>query len=124
MLRRDDDYAARRAHLAGLSDEALKERFWQLADQLVSPLIDNAREYTSPAIERSVLLRMGFSSLEAKALVELCLKNDLLSHGAGQVVMKVAGQQGLPYREAGLKLIADEGWEEAKSLFTAPVGGQ
>ena len=38
----------------------------QLTGQLVDPLLELAKENTSPAIERSVLLRMGFSSLEAK----------------------------------------------------------
>ncbi len=36
---------------------------------IVAPLIEEARTHTTPSIERSVLLRMGFSSIEAKALV-------------------------------------------------------
>ena len=59
---REDDYLKRREHLKDLSDQELKERFWQLAEQAVKPLVDLAYKNTSPAIERSVLLRMGFSS--------------------------------------------------------------
>ena len=79
------------------------------------------REYTSPSIERSVLLRMGFSSLEAKALVDLCLEQGLLGHGAGHVVYKAAQAWNLGIREAGLKLVSLENWDSIKALFE---GGQ
>jgi len=36
---------------------------------VVDPLLEYGRTHTTPSIERSVLLRMGFSSLEAKPLV-------------------------------------------------------
>ncbi|MEJ2088264.1 MAG: D-ornithine 4,5-aminomutase subunit OraS, partial [Gammaproteobacteria bacterium] len=65
MDNRTDDFESRRQHLKRLSDEALHERFWSLVGQLTAPLIEEARTHTSPAIERSVLLRMGFSSIEA-----------------------------------------------------------
>lgn len=68
-MKRDDDFETRRAHLQGLSDEQLHERFWLLVDQLTKPMLEMGRTHTSPAIERSVLLRMGFSSLEAKAKI-------------------------------------------------------
>ena len=67
-MKRPDDYKARAAHLADLSDEQLHARFWELAKTLTDPLLRMGWEYTTPSIERSVLLRMGFSSLEAKAL--------------------------------------------------------
>ena len=63
---RGDDFEVRRKALAGLSDEELHRRFWELVDRLVAPLVEEARAHTTPAIERSVLLRMGFSSIEAK----------------------------------------------------------
>ena len=34
-LKRDDDFEERRKKLANLSDEELKNRFWQLAEQVV-----------------------------------------------------------------------------------------
>ena len=69
-MKRADDFQERRKHLEELSEEELELRFWELASELVDPLIDLAEKNTSPSIERSVLLRMGFSSLEAKAVVD------------------------------------------------------
>jgi D-ornithine 4,5-aminomutase subunit alpha len=100
MQRRDDDFAARRARLAALSDEALRARFWQLAERLVAPLVEEARTHTTPAVERSVLLRMGLSSAEAKALVERLRRRGLLGHGAGRLLLELARRRGLPVREA------------------------
>lgn len=116
-MERADDFAERRRHLAGLSDEELKARFWNLAEQVVSPLIDMAKNNTSPSIERSVLLRMGFSSLEAKEIVNHCLTQGLLGKGAGHVVLKSAELEKLPYREAGLRLGRGEGWEALKGVW-------
>lgn len=108
---RADDFEARRAHLRGLSDEALHDRFWRLVEAVVEPLIEEARTHTSPSIERSVLLRMGFSSLEAKALVEQMQQRGLLCHGAGGLVLKLARSKGASVREAGLALLAGRDWE-------------
>ena len=69
QLDREDDFTTRRERLRDLSDDALHARFWALAGQIVAPLVEEARTHTSPSIERSVLLRMGFSSIEAQALV-------------------------------------------------------
>jgi D-ornithine 4,5-aminomutase subunit alpha len=110
-MKRQDDFASRREHLKGLSDEALHQRFWALAEQLTKPLLEMGRVYTSPSIERSVLLRMGFSSIEAKALVEGCLERELLGHGAGHVVYQASRKSGKSIREAGLALIEGEGWD-------------
>ncbi len=120
MTKREDDFAARHEHLKGLSDEALKARFWALTEQLVDPLLELARENTSPAIERSVLLRMGFGSLEAKAIVEGCAQKGLLGHGAGNVVYRYAKHTGQGIREAGLALLEPEGMDRAARL----VGGE
>ena len=117
MQRRDDDFTARRAHLASLSDEELKSRFWELTGRLVDPLLDMGREYTSPSIERSVLLRMGFSSLEAKAIVDGCVERSLLGHGAGNVVYRLSKSRGADALDAGRALAAGEGWDEAAALF-------
>ena len=120
-MKRADDYTARAGHLAGLDEEQLKARFWDLARQLTDPMLQMGREYTSPSIERSVLLRMGFSSLEAKALVDACLEHGLLGHGAGHVVFKASREWQTGIREAGLKLLALDNWDAVKAMFG---GGQ
>ena len=117
MIKREDDYEKRREHLKNLSDEELKTRFWQLTGQLVDPLLELAKENTSPAIERSVLLRMGFSSLEAKDIVDGCTEKSLLCHGAGNVVYRYAKHTNLTIREAGLALKNPANMEQAALLF-------
>lgn len=109
---RPDDFASRRARLAALSDEELHARFWELAEKIVAPLIEEARTHTTPSIERSVLLRMGFSSIEAKALVERMRKTELLGHGAGRLVLELAKRRGVSVREAGEALLDGKHWEE------------
>ena len=117
MIKREDDFQARREHLKNLSDEDLKARFWALTEQLVDPLLELAKENTTPAIERSVLLRMGFSSLEAKAIVDGCAEKSLLGHGAGNVVYRYAKHTGQEICEAGLALLFPANMEEAARLF-------
>lgn len=116
-MKREDDYSKRREHLAALSDEELKARFWSLTEGLVDPLLQLGKENTSPAIERSVLLRMGFSSLEAKAIVDGCMARGILGHGAGNVVYRYATTQGLDIRTAGLLLQQPDKMDEAAKLF-------
>ena len=94
-LKREDDFQERRKHLAKLSDEELKTRFWELVGQTVDPLLEIARTHTSPSIERSILLRMGFSSIEAKPLVEMAIDRDLIGKGVGHLVYRVAKQNDL-----------------------------
>ena len=108
---RPDNFDQSRAHLRELSDEELHAYFWELADQLVTPLIEEARTHTTPAIERSVLLRMGFSSVECKALVSQIQARGLLGHGAGRLVLEVARSKGITVREAGMTLLAGRDWE-------------
>jgi D-ornithine 4,5-aminomutase subunit alpha len=117
LLVRPDDFEKRRNEIKDLSDEALKERFWSLADQIVEPLIDLAKGYTTPAIERSVLLRMGFSSLEAKALVDKVIAHGLMGKGAGHVVYKQSLIDESSIREAGLKLIESDDWDAVIKSF-------
>lgn len=109
---RPDDFAARRAPLRALSDDALHARFWSLVDQIVAPLIAEARTHTTPSIERSVLLRMGFSSVEAKALVTRMVERGCLRHGAGRLVLELARAKGLSVRAAGAALLAGHHWED------------
>ncbi|MFA6890301.1 MAG: ornithine aminomutase subunit alpha [Bacilli bacterium] len=116
-IERIDDFQTRRQHLNALSDEQLKDLFWKLANQVIDPLIDLAKTHTSPSIERSVLLRMGFSSLEAKALVDQVIIHQLMGKGAGHVVYRYATLSGLSIREAGLALLNHQGWEDVIAGF-------
>jgi D-ornithine 4,5-aminomutase subunit alpha len=117
MERREDDFETRHAHLAGLTEAELYDRFWSLCGQLVDPMLDMGREYTSPAIERSVLLCMGFSSLEAKTIVAGCVERSLLGHGAGNVVYRLSARRNMTVRDAGAALAAGNLWGEAAALF-------
>ena len=76
-----------------------------------------AHDYTTPSIERSILLRMGFSSIEAAALVALVIDHDLMRKGAGHVVYRTATLQKMSVREAGLELIDGKYWEQVKESF-------
>ncbi len=114
---RTDDFKERRKHLAHLTDEQLKERFWDLADKATEPLIELAYKNTSPAIERSVLLRMGFSSIEASSLVKKVINHSLISKGAGHVVYRCSQLTNISIRDAGLDLINDLHWTEVMNSF-------
>jgi D-ornithine 4,5-aminomutase subunit alpha len=114
-IERPDDFAERRQHLQRLSDAELHDYFWQLVDQIVAPLIEEARTHTSPSIERSVLLRMGFSSVEAKAMVNQLGERNLLAHGAGRLVLELAKKNELSIRDAGLGLLNGQYWEQLQS---------
>jgi D-ornithine 4,5-aminomutase subunit alpha len=107
-MHRDDNYADHRSRLAKMTDEQLHEYFWRLVDRIIEPLVEEARTHTSPAIERSVLLRMGFSSLEAKAIVNKLAEKRVLGHGAGKLVLDLAARRKITVREAGLGLLRDE----------------
>ncbi len=117
VARRPDDFPQRRKHLEQLSDQELEQRFWKLTDSIVRPLVELASEHTSPAIERSVLLRMGFSSIEAKSLVDGIAKKGLLGKGAGHVVVRLARAHQLSIRDAGLALVEGKLWDQVPDLF-------
>lgn len=121
-LKRGDNFAEKRQHLAKLSDQELKDRFWALTEQIVEPLLELARTHTSPSVERSVLLRMGFNSLDAKAIVSKVIETDLIGKGAGQVVLKVAEKEGISIQEAGKSIALNKYSEmELKGLFTGVI---
>ncbi len=120
-LKREDDYQARRKHLENLSSEELKQRFWDLAEKAVDPLLDLAKTHTSPAVERSVLLRMGFSSIEAKPLVEACIDRGLMGKGCGHVIYRISKDKNIPLRQAGLEMLDGKHWDDAVAIFK---GGQ
>ncbi len=116
-MKRTDDFEERRKKIAGLSDEELYNHFWSLTAQVVDPLLELGRKNTSPSIERSVLLRMGISSLDAKPIVEGCIDRGLIGKGAGHVVYKLARAKNISIREAGEMLARGEAWDEAVALF-------
>ena len=115
---REDNFEERRKHLQDLSDKELKERFWNLAEEIVDPLIDTAETHTSQSIERSVLLRMGFNSLDAKAIVKKVAESDLLGKGAGHVLLKLAEKEDMEVKEVGLAIVDGEfSKKDLKELF-------
>jgi len=116
-MERVDDYKERRGHLASLSETELEQKFWELTDKLTQPMIDLAHKHTSPSIERSVLLRMGFSSLEARSIVDQAINLSLLGKGAGHLVYRYGQLSGKVTREAGLELIEGFGWNRLENFF-------
>ena len=111
-VERPDDFDKRREKLQGMSDAELHDHFWILVEKIVEPVIEEARSHTTPSIERSILLRMGFSSVEANAIVEKMLKQDLLGHGAGRLVLELAKSKNISIHETGSALLAGQYWEE------------
>lgn len=121
-MKREDDFAERRKKIASLSDEELYRRFWELTAQMVDPLLELGKKNTTPSIERSVLLRMGISSLDAKPIVEGCIDRGLMGKGAGHVVYKLAKAKNISLPQAGSLLAQGKGWDEAEALFRQPRG--
>ena len=114
MEERKDDYLERREHLKKLSDTELRAYFLELSEKIVDPLIDLSYKNTSKSIERSVLLRMGFSSIDSKAIVDILDENNLLSKGAGHSVYILSKKKNIELEKAG-KLI--QNGEEIKYLL-------
>jgi D-ornithine 4,5-aminomutase subunit alpha len=100
-------FEARRQELEKMNDEQLKERFWELCHKVVEPLVDYGKKYTSPSIERSVLLRMGIDSVTSQGVVSKVHEAGLLGKGAGHVVLKVSQKHGTDIRGAAQKITED-----------------
>ncbi len=120
-MKRPDDFETRRKHLANLTEEELKNKFWELADKIVEPMLEMGYKNTTPAIERSILLRMGFSSLEAKPIIEGVMKKGLMGKGAGNVVWRLSKKLGTSVRETGLALADGKHWDEVETLFEGGI---
>lgn len=110
-MKREDDFEKRREHLKDLTSDELYERFWSLTNQVVKPMVDLAYTHTSPAIERSVVLRMGFSSLQAQPIIAHGTKWNLLGKGIGNVILTYAKLKNIDYLKAGEELSKGIGWE-------------
>ena len=116
-MKRADDFQERRKHLANMTDEELFNHFWAVTEQVVDPLLELGRKNTTPSVERAVLLRVGISSMDTKAIVEGCMDKGLMGKGAGHVVYKLAKAKGIEIKEAAALLAAGEAWDEAAALF-------
>ena len=116
-MKRADDFAERRKHIAQLTDQELYDRFWAMTAQVVEPLLELGKKNTSPSIERAVLLRMGISSLETQPIVQGCMDRGLMGKGAGHVVFKLANAKNISIKEAGSLLAEGKSWDEAAALF-------
>ena len=116
-MKRADDFQDRRKHIADMSDEELYQRFWAMAEKVVDPLLDLGKKNTTPSIERSVLLRMGVSSLDTKPIVEGCIERGLMGKGAGHVVYKLSKLKNIDIKEASQLLANGEGWDEVTAEF-------
>jgi len=112
MPMKNASHEERMKALASLSDEALYERFWGLVDELVSPLVELAQTHTTPSIERSVVMRMGFDSLQARAFVERCIQEGVIGRGAGAILVNYARQKGASYQQAFELLTALKDWQQ------------
>lgn len=116
-MKRADDFAERRKRIAGLSDEELYARFWELTDKVVDPLLELGYRNTTPSVERSVLLRMGISSLETQKIVTHCMDRGLMGKGAGHCVYRLSELEGISIPQAGTKLAEGEGWDAVAESF-------
>ena len=116
-MKRADDFAERRKKIAGMSDEELYQHFWSLTEKVVDPLLELGKKNTSPSIERSVLLRMGVSSLDTKPIVEGCIDRNLMGKGAGHCVYKLSKKRDISIKDAARLLADGEGWDEVVSEF-------
>ena len=54
-MKRADDFAERRKHIANLTDQELYDRFWALTEQVVAPLLELGRRNTTPSVHMRYL---------------------------------------------------------------------
>lgn len=111
------DFSERRKHLEHMNDQELYDYFWDLAGQVVEPMLEAGKVYTTPSVERSVLLRMGFNSIEAGAIVDGVISHNLLGKGAGHVVWRLSQKLDKSVLETGEALARGEYWDEVHGLF-------
>ena len=117
MKERLDDYNLRRNKISHLSDQELKQYFYELTNKLVDPLLKLSYENTTKSIERSVLLRMGFSSLQAKEIVDRLNEHNLLRKGAGHCVYKISTKFDVSLEESGEMVLTKKGIDYLLEVF-------
>ena len=111
------DFSERRKHLGMMDEQELYDYFWDLAGKVVDPMLEAGKIYTTPSIERSVLLRMGFNSIEAGAIVDGVISQNLLGKGAGHVVWRLSQKLNKTVLETGEALARGDLWDEVPGLF-------
>lgn len=117
VQRKEDTFLEDRKHLESLSDQEIYDKFWALTQEIIDPLLDLAENNTTPSVERSILLRLGFSSIEAGLLVEKVMDYSLMSKGAGHVVYIASKENNVSIKEAGLGLIEGKYWDSVTNFF-------
>ncbi|MDN5343771.1 ornithine aminomutase subunit alpha [Oceanotoga sp. DSM 15011] len=117
MEARRDDFEIRAKKLNNMSDEELDKYFWDLTEKVVDPMIEMAKKNTSQSIERSVLLRMGFNSMQATSLVSKIFEKNLLSKGAGHIIWRIAKEKGIDVIKAGRDMIDGKYWDDVDRIF-------
>lgn len=113
----NERFEAEKQKLEKLSNEELNQLFWKKAEEIVNPLIDLAKTHTSPSIERSVLLRMGFNSLEAKTIVEGVFERELLGKGVGNILLKMSKKAEKDYLTYGKEMVQGSHWDEIEKVY-------
>ena len=120
-MKRDDDYQVRRQSVANLSDKELEQRFCAARRDYIASRFSRMNPRQLEAVLTTegplVLLRMGFSSIEAKAIADGCVERNLLGHGAGNVVYRLAKAKEMDYIDAGKALCEGRLWDEAAAQF-------
>ena len=117
VQRKEDTFLQDRKHLENLSDQEVYDKFWALTAEIIAPLMDLADKNTTPSVERSIVLRLGFSSIEAKAIVEKVMDYGLMSKGAGHVIYIAAKENNVSIKEAGFGLIEGKYWDSVTKYF-------
>lgn len=117
MKERQDDFLKRREHLKHLNDKELKQYFYELADKLVDPLLELSYKNTTKSIERSVLLRMGLSSIEAKTVVDKLNEFNLLRKGAGHCLYRLMLDKKLNIHQAASYIVESDGIDYLLEVF-------
>lgn len=100
-------FEKRREVLSKMSDQQLKDRFWELCNQVVQPIVELGKTHTSPSIERAVLLRMGVDSVTTHGVVTRINEAGLLGKGAGHVLLKLSQKTGKDIRGAAQAVLDD-----------------
>lgn len=117
MKPRKDDFESRRAHIKAMNDEELKAYFFELTNKVVDPMMDLAYKHTSKSIERSILLRMGFSSIQATQIVDILSEHSLLRKGAGHCIYRLAKDKNITILEAGILVLQQDGAHYLSEVF-------
>jgi D-ornithine 4,5-aminomutase subunit alpha len=60
---------------------------------------------------------MGFSSLEAKTIVDSTMDRGLMGKGCGHIVWRIAKELNRDYREVGREMGEGQHWDRAIEIF-------